>query len=124
MCRSANGGGAIDGWRRTRAILRAAVDILMSVTSSSARRLWLVVALLIALQPLLHMHPVAGGPNDHGSRSAVQCVLCVHAHADVAAPAVAVGGLTVLDELLIAAVSAPAQRTVALLLPSRAPPAA
>lgn len=86
------------------------------------RSFWVLVALVAMLQPMLHVHPMAGG-HDSAANSGLQCVLCVHAHVDLAPAAGAIVRPAVLTELLYAAPAEHGQAIFTPSLPSRAPPA-
>jgi hypothetical protein len=86
--------------------------------------LWLIVALIATLQPLLHIHPLTTESRHHETNTALQCGLCVHAQSDTVPQDGAIARPETVSENLLATPRATVRAAARLSLPSRAPPAA
>jgi hypothetical protein len=86
--------------------------------------LWLIVALIATLQPLLHIHPLTSDSGRHETTNALQCGLCVHAQSDAVPQDGTIARPEAISENLLASPRAAVRAAARLSLPSRAPPAA
>ena len=86
--------------------------------------LWLLVGLVLALQPMLHVHPLVSDSGHEATSSAPDCVLCLHAHTDVARAASQIAAPVVDSRTFVIAGFRIASEGFTPSLPARAPPAA
>jgi hypothetical protein len=86
--------------------------------------LLIAVAALLAVEPLLHQHPITGRSTDAAATSSATCVVCAAGVSRLADAAPAVVAPVRIVYASFATVTTSLRIGVALTLPSRAPPAA
>src|SRR5687768_10446605 len=93
----------------------------------TGRTLLIILAIVIAAQPLVHTHNAASPADDHSSMSSAvsaPCAVCATANARVTVEAPALNvSLRVVDELCVAP-AVPVTFSAVADLPARAPPVA
>ena len=86
--------------------------------------LLIAIAALLAVEPLLHQHPLFGRSPDSGPASSATCVVCAAGVSHLTQRAPEVAAPVRVAYVAFTAVCATLQSGIALTLPARAPPAA